>query len=588
MATQVNGHTNGHLTNGSSSYSVPKETSKVFLSKVLGDERISKDLPAAAKEAAKRTTFVGSPEPSLPINWRFAEAVASLKGLEASLVNALIHQKYGTELQNVTIDTDHATLFIMTAGIWTIDPDGLNISAINLRKPPPELHKFFPNGDIHRSHATIHRALATNIYCCKDGRYYNLHGDMNPDPALDAIGLPHDMEHADRHAGIKVFQEAMDKITSEDLQQRCDATYRQSGSTCLSVEEFNASEHGQANKHVGLWEIYDRPNSEQTPSWWPSISTTGVSRPLAGLKVVDLTRVIAAPAVTRGLAELGASVMRITSPNLPDVTGLHPDLNWGKWNCSLDLKDPAAREKLKALILDADVVVSGYRPGSLDKYGFGQQGVIDLCKNRDRGIISARENCYGWNGPWSTRSGWQQISDAVCGCSDGFGKAMGHGKAVQPIFPHSDYCTGLSGTCAIMIALMRRAEKGGSYAIDLALNYYTTWLVNSVGSYPADVWDKLWSEHDYKVWQNTDSNTESGPATQRKLRDGPGGKRLFKPEFFEDRSAPGILGDKKFRHIRSVAQWPNGTVESGFRIGTRGNGIDAANWPDDLSVEIVV
>ena len=199
-----------------------------------------------------------------------------------------------------------------------------------------------------------------------------------------------------------------------------------------------------------------------------------------------------------------------------------------------------------------------------------------------------RENCYGWHGPWQHRSGWQQISDASIGVSTGFGRAMGHNEAVQPILPHSDYCTGISGTSAILIALLRRSEQGGSYAIDLALNYYAAWLVNSVGEYPRPVFDKVWAEHDRKVWHNYHSNTITGPETMKKLRAGEGGNRLFKPEFFEDRSAPGILGKKKFRHIKSVAQWPPGTVEAGFRIGTRGNGVDAGYWPKDLRVEIVV
>ncbi len=99
----------------------------------------------------------------------------------------------------------------------------------------------------------------------------------------------------------------------------------------------------------------------------------------AGLKVVDLTRVIAAPAVTRSLAELGASVMRVTAPHLPDATTWHADLNWGKWNCSLDLRQAADKEKLRVLVLEADVFVSGYRPGVLDKYGFGQEQIIEMC-----------------------------------------------------------------------------------------------------------------------------------------------------------------------------------------------------------------
>ena len=157
----------------------------------------------------------------------------------------------------------------------------------------------------------------------------------------------------------------------------------------------------------------------------------------------------------------------------------------------------------------------------------------------------------------------------------------------RPIFPHSDYCTGIAGTCAIIISLLRRGQQGGSYAIDLALNYYTSWLVNSVGEYPQPVFDKVWAEHDRKVWHNYQSNTITGPHTQKKLQAGEGGKRLFKPKFFEDRDAPGILGKKKFRHIKSVAQWPAGRVEPGFRIGTRGNGLDAAYWPKDLNVELV-
>jgi len=66
---------------------------------------------------------------------------------------------------------------------------------------------------------------------------------------------------------------------------------------------------------------------------------------------------------------------------------------------------------MKYLILDADVVISGYRPHVLDEWGFGQEGMMKICGERDRGVIYVRENCYDWNGP---RSGWQQISDAVC------------------------------------------------------------------------------------------------------------------------------------------------------------------------------
>lgn len=192
--------------------------------------------------------------------------------------------------------------------------------------------------------------------------------------------------------------------------------YKQAGTIALSSDEFRASEHGKANENVSLYSLSRVEESQQPKAWWPEEPSmpSSAERPLAGLKVVDLTRVIAAPTITRSLAEMGASVMRVTSPNITDHWTLHPDLNWGKWNCSLDLKkNPEDKEALAALIKEADVVVEGYRPGAMTRNGFGREDIFNLVKDRDRGIIHVRENCYGWNGPWQHRSGWQQISDAV-------------------------------------------------------------------------------------------------------------------------------------------------------------------------------
>jgi hypothetical protein len=398
-------------------YSIPEETSKVFQKAILSNPLIAKDLPPEIAQASSKIHFTGSASPSLPINFRFAEAVSALKALEASLVNILLKRKYGVEdYQPVTINTDHATLFIMSTLLWTIDPaeGGENISPTTLRGATG-LDKYFPSQDKHRVNVGIYRNLATNIYKCADGRYYHTHNSLNPDPTLDCVGLPHDMDVSSYEEGVKHFAEAFSKLNSEEMDKKYNNEYGQAGSICYTADEFLASEHGKANAHVGLWEIHDRPETRasQPASWWPDCNQTGPSRPLAGLKIVDLTRIIAAPTVTRSLAELGASVMRCTAPHLPDVNSLHVDLNWGKWNCSIDLRTEDGREKLKALILEADVVVQGYRPGVLDKYGFGQEDILKLNAHRERGIIYVRENCYGWHGPWAGRIGWQQISDAV-------------------------------------------------------------------------------------------------------------------------------------------------------------------------------
>jgi len=242
---------------------------------------------------------------------------------------------------------------------------------------------------------------------------------MNPDQTLSALGLPLFGERDDTYeAAVMRLQAKVSQFTATELDEIMNDQYKQAGTVAWTSEEYFASDQGQANSHVGLYEISKTRSgtgSSQSPSWWPENESLPSSpkRPLAGLKVVDLCRVIAGPAITRGLAEMGASVMRITSPQITDLSATHQDLNWGKWNACLHLKNEEDKEKLRALIRQADVVVDGYRPGVMERLGFGRQAILDLVKDRERGIVHVRENCYGWHGPWSHRSGWQQISDAA-------------------------------------------------------------------------------------------------------------------------------------------------------------------------------
>ncbi|KAH7268179.1 CoA-transferase family III domain-containing protein [Fusarium solani] len=570
----------------STAYSVPKSAAGVYKHGILENPLISKDLPLEVRNGVGSINFTGSDDPSLPVNWRFTEAVSSLKALEAALVDVILQRRHGIQPHQITINTDHASLFLFSTLLWTIDPEGENIQASNLRQANPKLFQYFPSCDKHRMNSSTHRNLATNIYKCADGRFFQAHGSLNPTPTLQNVGLPAELDVGSYEQGVEIFQKAFGKIGSEKLQAITDET-RQAGTICSTTDEYLQSEHGRANEHVGLWEIHGRPNANQVPCWFESSNVQAdPSRPLAGLKVVDLTRIIAGPSITRSLAELGASVMRCTAPHLPDVVSLQADLNWGKWNCSLDLRVQKDCEQLRRLISEADVVVQGYRPGVLDKYGFGQEDIIDMCKGRNKGVIYVRENCYGWHGPWKDRSGWQQIADANTGLSHSFGEAMGHGDPVTPLFPHSDYCTGIAGSCAVLLAILRRAEGGGSYCIDLALNYYSAWLIRSVGTYPTDVFAKIWAEHDNTVYQHWHNNGVSVPQVLGRLRSGPARKRLFRPEFFEERVSPSVFGDKKFRCVKGVADW-HGVVKLGYNVGTRGNGVDAPKWPDDLMQEVI-
>lgn len=137
-------------------------------------------------------------------------------------------------------------------------------------------------------------------------------------------------------------------------------------------------------------------------------------RPLAGIKVLELCRIIAGPVMGRILAEYGADVLKITSPNLSDVPFFQVDGNMGKHAAELDLKTPAGREIFEALIEDADVILDGYRPGALAKLGYGPESFAERAQKRGKGFVYVNENCFGYEGEWAQRPGWQQIADCVC------------------------------------------------------------------------------------------------------------------------------------------------------------------------------
>ncbi|KAF2482794.1 CoA-transferase family III domain-containing protein [Neohortaea acidophila] len=585
-------------------YSVQREAQKVFEQGVLQNPLIPK-LPAEIKDAAKAVHFTGSPAPIVPINWRFAESASVLKAFEASLLNVLRLRKYGAMFSDVTINTNHASLFTMSLQLAKVVEANGELTGIPLTNPKALQACGFKNQDLHDVNGAIQRHLATNIYKTRDGKFYHVHGSMNPDPTLQALGLSLYGEKGDtRDTVVDRIQKVVEQHDSAELDRLINDQYKQAGTIAYTVEEFRNSEHGKANAHVGLYELSRHEGSQQPASWWPEQPSmpSSASRPLAGLKVVDLTRVIAAPTITRSLAEMGASVMRVTSPNVTDHWGLHADLNWGKWNCYLDLKkNPEDRAKLAELIKEADVVVEGYRPEAMARNGFGRDDIFELVKGRDRGIIHVRENCYGWYGPWAGRSGWQQISDACTGVSLSYGKAIGSNDAVTPGFPNSDYSTGISGSIATLHALIRRGEEGGSFSVDVslvtrsiqtqrqltraqcALNYYKQWLINSVGTYPPEVWSELWKRHGSPTYRHYQDISQVMPDTMARLRK-EDGEEIFDPTFFERRQSKAM--GREFVHVKPIVQFKD-DVRLGFHVGCRSNGLDQPRWPEDLGVEVV-
>ncbi|KAJ6012055.1 hypothetical protein N7522_002410 [Penicillium canescens] len=525
-------------------YSVPSESEILLRKGILENSVLSSNLPANADLLASFVKFSGNAKPNLPINWRFAESISCLKGLEAIWLNALLGAKYKQSPVNIEIDTDHASLFIMsTLLVDVVDEKGkpleANLSVIE------RLMSIFPNPGVDLGQGSLHRAALTSIYKTKDSRFYHVHGSMNANPSLTALDIPLDLQVSSTAEATQLIQNHVLQHNSHELDSLMNETYRQAGTICLTTEEYVASDHGKANANAGLYELTHIANKTQKPT----------------------------------------CVMRVTGPGVLDFYALHADLNWGKWNCSIDLKTEIGKEQLRSLIREADVVLDGYRPGVMEKLGFGREAVLELVRNRPVGLIYARENCYGWQGPWKDRSGWQQISDAVCGVSYEYGRATGHEAPVTPIFPNSDYCTGVAGVCGIMNALIERAEKGGSFYMDTSLNYYSQWLVNSVGVYPDAVWEDVWERHDRLSFHHYDNMSVMIPVVMKTLFKN-NAAQLFQPRFFEVRYSGAV--DRHFKALRPVLSFPDKQVTPCFNIGTRTNGHDAARWPEDLRTEVIV
>ncbi|KAH6906120.1 CAIB/BAIF family enzyme [Coprinopsis sp. MPI-PUGE-AT-0042] len=544
-------------------YSVPEEAKKLLWDGILHNPLHTGSPIEELQNAAHKVVFVGNSSVPVHINWRFPESIAAIKGFQAAMLNILLRRKYEIDYQNVVIDTDHAQLFVMSVFLPVVDPEGDKVEVI----PSEAFHRYFPDLNIHKQRLS---SPCTNIYRTKDNRFYHLHGSVNHVVSQQAIGATEEEEYAPFDEGRKAYQRRTEQWNASELDHHINEKHRQAGTICLTREEYLASEHGKANAHVGLYELHHVPNPNQLPGWWRAPESSGPARPLLGLKVVDLTRMIASPVVCRELAELGASVLRITSPNITDLAPINVDMHWGKWNAHLDLTKEEDRTKLKELIEEADVVVDGYRPGVMQKWGFGKDDILGFFKDKERGIIYAHENCYGWNGPLSHRSGWQQISDAICGTSYGFGKAMGLDEPVTPALgPDIRTSTGAAGAVGILEALIKKAETGGSYVVDIALNYYSQWLVNSVGTYPPDVWDEVWSRFGRPVYRHWDSMAVTIPAYTEALKKAE--SPVLNPEFFEDRENKAI----------------GKPIRTGYNIGTRPNGVDKPHWPKDLMTEII-
>jgi len=216
----------------------------------------------------------------------------------------------------------------------------------------------------------------------------------------------------------------------------------------------------------------------------PARALAPAALPAGGVRVLDLTRVIAGPVATRTLAFLEADVLRIDSPRLPELADAHADTGFGKRSATLDLAVRHDRKTFDDLLATADVLVTGYRPGALDRLGLSAEEL----QERHPGLIVAQLSAWGFDGPWAGRRGFDSLVQAASGIALLEGSPEGRPGALPGQF--LDHGTGYLMAAAVLRALTARHLNGHGRHLRLALATTASWLlglpVRSVPEVDAD------------------------------------------------------------------------------------------------------
>nr|WP_098497298.1 CoA transferase [Collimonas sp. PA-H2] len=233
-----------------------------------------------------------------------------------------------------------------------------------------------------------------------------------------------------------------------------------------SPDEWLAHPQAAAIAGLPLFEI------ERIADSVPELLRGSLQRPLSGVRVLDLSRVIAAPVAGRTLAQHGAEVLAIGAAHLPNIPTLVIDNGRGKRAAQLDLRNEAGRQRLRELIRDADIFLHAYRPGALAAHGFSSEELQALRP----GLIEIRLSAYGHAGPWAERRGFDSLVQSATGIAWEEGQAASSDKPGKLPCQALDHATGyLAAFCAIT-ALQRRAIEGGGWRARVSLAQTGRWL----------------------------------------------------------------------------------------------------------------
>jgi hypothetical protein len=428
-----------------------------------------------------KVRFEGDDSPVLPGPIKAVPIAAALHAM-AGVLGDEIFALRGLENKNrrIAVNTTHAALWLATPCLVYLD--GQSLPSLAQQK---KLRSLLPDWE-QGWHSTPLKQRGTGIYRTKTPDvWYCLHGSFDIPAMLRTFGIDPDKPDIKTPAEAAAY---ITEHTSRYLPEELELTNLmtgQCGTICFTPAAWRNSTMGRAASERPLIDVLPQPAHSiplppvpfapfpQQATSDPSPGPTYDQRPLSGIKVLSLTRIIAGPQLGTLLAALGATVIRVSAPHLADVNTLQLTLTAGQRTVGLDLRRAEDRAALQRLLDEADVFVQGFRPGALARFGLARDDVLAVAARRGWGIVHVDESCFGDHGasPYAARPGWQQVADCATGVAHVMGRALGldAGECVLPALPVSDMLCGLVGAVGVMMGLRERAVKGESWVVSASL-----------------------------------------------------------------------------------------------------------------------
>ena len=389
---------------------------------------------AGLNEASLDRLQLSSAEPALSSS--FAVGTASQSSLAAAAMAATeIGRARGQADQDVAVDMREAVL--ECCGAFTVDG----------KKP------------------VVWDPIA-GLYACRGGAaldWVRLHANFahHRDGALRLLGLP---------PGPTTTRAQVEAALASWSALDFETAAAEAGLVVAALRDFETwKQHPQQAAVAALPLIEITRIGDAPPLDWPPLAAD--VRPLAGIRVLDLTRILAGPVAGRTLAAYGADVMLVNAPHLPNIDAI-ADTSRGKRSALADLREPADRDAFGAALAGAHVFLQGYRPGSLRALGFG---VDDAARIRP-GIVCASLSAYGRSGPWASRRGFDSLVQTATGFNVDEAAAAGTSTPRPLPMQVLDMATAFLLAFAIEAALLRQLREGGSWHVQLSLARTGLWL----------------------------------------------------------------------------------------------------------------